>query len=344
MRRVSAVLASMLALAFLMASSAPACAQQAYPHKPIRLIVPFPAGGSTDPLARFVGQQLTESWGQQVLVDNRPGGNTIIGTEAVAKSAPDGYTLLLTATSHVTYPLLLTTPFDALRDFAPVSTLTSTEMILVLHPSVAAGNLREFIALAKTHPGQLAAMSVQQLIDFAKANPDRLNYASAGTGNPNQLAAELLNMMAGIKLTHIPYKGGGPAITDLVAGQVQAHFGTPIAVISYIKAGKLKAIATTSDTRSSALPQVPTFAEAGLPGFEVKVWYGILAPAGTPKEIIDKLSSEFAKVMAMPDIREKLERQGMNSFVVAKERFGALMKDDMAKYAKVIKTANIKLE
>jgi len=325
MRGGFAAVARVLILTLLLAIAAPARAQQSYPHKPIRLIVPFPAGGSTDPLARFVGQQLTDSWGQQVLVDNRPGGNTIIGTEAVAKSSPDGYTLLLTATSHVTYPLLLTTPFDALRDFAPVSTLTSTEMILVLHPSVAAGNLQEFIALAKAHPGQL-------------------NYASAGTGNPNQLAAELLNMMAGIKLTHIPYKGGGPAITDLVAGQVQAHFGTPIAVISYIRAGKLKAIATTSDTRSSALPQVPTFAEAGLPGFEVKVWYGILAPAGTPKEIIDKLSSEFAKIMAMPDIREKLERQGMNSFVVAKERFGVLMKDDMAKYAKVIKSANIKLE
>lgn len=325
MKRVSTALAAMWIVAVLMAIAAPARAQQSYPHKPIRFIVPFPAGGSTDPLARLVGQQLTESWGQQVLVDNRPGGNTIIGTDAVAKSAPDGYTILLAATSHVTYPLLLTTPFDAIRDFAPVSTLTSTELILVLHPSVAAGNLKEFISLAKTHPGQL-------------------NYASAGTGNPNQLAAELLNMMAGIKLTHVPYKGGGPALTDLIGGQVQAFFGTPIAVISYIKAGKVKAIATTNDARSSALPQVPTFAEAGLPGFEVKVWYGVLAPAGTPKEIIDKLATEFAKIMTMSDIKEKLERQGMSQFVVAKERFGALMKDDMAKYAKVIKTANIKLE
>ena len=325
MRSVFAAVAATLVLGLLMAMVAPASAQQVYPHKPIRLIVPFPAGGSTDPLARLVGQQLTESWGQQVLVDNRPGGNTIIGTDAVAKSAPDGHTILLTATSHVTYPLLVTTPFDAIRDFAPVSTLTSTELILVLHPSVAAGNLQELISLAKSHPGQL-------------------NYASSGTGNPNQLAAELFNMMAGIKLTHVPYKGGGPAIADLVGGQVQAHFATPIAVISYLKAGKLKAIATTNDARSPALPQVPTFAEAGLPGFEVKVWFGVLAPAGTPKEIIEKLSTEFAKIMAMPDIKEKLERQGMSPFVVAKERFSALMKDDMAKYAKVIKIANIKME
>jgi len=313
-------------LFFLLAAlAAPANAQQVYPQKPIRFIVPFPTGGSVDPLARFVGQKLTDSWGQQVLVDNRPGGNTIIGTDAVAKAAPDGYTVLLSATSHVTYPLLLTTPYDAIKDFAPVSTLTNTELLLVLNPSVAAGNLQEFISLAKSRPGQL-------------------NYASSGTGNPNQLAAELLNMMAGIKVTHVPYKGGGPAVVDLVAGQVQAYFATPIAVISFIKSGKLKPIAITSETRSSALPQVPTFAEAGLPGFEATIWYGVLAPAGTAREITDKLATEFSRILAMPDIKEKLALQGMNTYFVAKEQFAALMKADMAKYAKVIKTANIKLE
>jgi len=323
--RALSVAQRMLTAGVLMAIAVAAGAQQDYPNKPIRLIVPFPPGGGTNTVAHLVGEKLAKTWGQPVIVDNRGGGSTIIGAEAVAKSPPNGYTLMLTSSTHVITPLLLHTPFDALKDFAPVATVDSFQQLLVLHPSVPANNLREFLALAKARPGQL-------------------NYASSGNGSPNHLSAALFEMVAGVKLQHVPYKGTGPALADLLAGHVQLGFNVPVAFVAHIQSGKLKAIAISGESRLSALPQVPTFTQAGLPGFDVKSWHGVLAPAGTPKEIIDKLSAEIGRIVALPETREILNKQGLNPFIATPDEFAAQMKADTTKFAKVIKMANIKIE
>ncbi len=324
--QVCTAIARSVTVVLLMILAGSGIAQQNYPSKPIRFIVPFPPGGSTDPLARLAGQRMAESWGQQVLIDNRPGGSTIIGTEAVAKAAPDGYTILLAGIPLVTgtslYPNI---PYDAIRDFAPVTTIARSEYVLVLHPSVPANNLQEFIALAK-------------------AKPDQLDYGSSGTGGSLHLAGELFNFVAGVKMLHIPYKGSGPLVTDLIGGQVRLSFQTPIATLGHIRSGKLRPIAVTGKGRLSALPQVPTFAEAGLSGFDVDIWFGIVAPTGTPKAIIDKMASEVGKGLATPETRDKLSSQGMDPFISTPEQTAALIKADIAKYAKIIKTANIKGE
>jgi len=313
-------------LGVLMALAGPASAQQVYPSKPIRIILTVAAGGSATVFTRLIGQKLTDSWGQPVLVDNRPGGNTIIGTEAVAKSPPDGHTILLASAAFVTLPSLVPhLPYDAMRDFAPVATLVGTEFLLALHPSVPANNLQEFIALARSRPGQF-------------------NFASAATGGPTHLAGELFNMMAGVKTQHVPYKGAGQILPDLLGGQVQFSFIGPANVAAHINSGKLKGIAYSGRTRLPVLPEVPTFTEAGLPGFDVRTWYGIVAPAGTPKAIIDKMSTEIAKILAMPDVREKLLSQDAEPLISTPEQFAVLMKADMARYAKVIKAAGIKIE
>jgi tripartite-type tricarboxylate transporter receptor subunit TctC len=302
-------------------------AQQAgsFPSKPIHIVVPFPPGGSVDPLARVIGQRMSETFGQQVIVDNRPGGNTVIGTDAVAKAPADGYTLLLTATSHVTNPQLLATAYDPIKDFAPVATISSADMILVTNPSVPASDLKEFLALAKTKPGSL-------------------NYSSAGSGNPNHLAGELMNMMANVKTTHVPYKGGAPAIMDTVSGQVQFSFGSPIIVLPFIKTGRLKALAVSSPSRMAVLPQVPTMAEAGLPGYEVRIWYALLAPAGTPKDVLAKVGAEVTRILALPEMKEKLDAAGMERLTIPSEQFGVQMKADMEKFGRIIKAANVKLD
>ncbi len=323
MMKISAALTQLLIVGALVFFSGSAVSQQPYPNKPIRFIIPFAPGGSTSILARLVGERLSESWGQQVLVDNRPGGNTVIGTEALVRSPPDGYSILLITTSHVTYPLLLPTPYDPIKDFAAVATLGISEYMLALNPSVPANNLQEFIAYAKSKPGQL-------------------NFSTAGSGGLDYLAGELFNILAGVKMQHVPYKGAAPAITDLVGGQVQLSFALPINVLNFVKAGKIKAIAISGKIRMEAVPQMPTFAEAGMPSFEISVWFGLLAPAGTPKEIIDKLSTEIAKIIAIPDVKEKLASLGMNPFTSTPEQFTSLIKADSAKYAKVIKAANIK--
>lgn len=302
-------------------------AQQAgsFPSKPIHIVVPFPPGGSVDPLARVIGQRMSETFGQQVIVDNRPGGNTVIGTDAVAKAPADGYTLLLTASSHVTNPQLLATAYDPIKDFAPVATISSADMILVTNPSVPASDLKEFLALAKTKPGSL-------------------NYSSAGSGNPNHLAGELMNMMANVKTTHVPYKGGAPAIMDTVSGQVQFSFGSPIIVLPFIKTGRLKALAVSSPSRMAVLPQVPTMAEAGLPGYEVRIWYALLAPAGTPKDVLAKVGAEVTRILALPEMKEKLDAAGMERLTIPSEQFGVQMKADMEKFGRIIKAANVKLD
>lgn len=311
----------------MMAVGGPVIAQPAYPSRPIRLIVPFPPGGSIDPVARLIGPKLAESLGQPVLVDNRPGANGAIGTDILAKSPPDGYTIiLLGASTHVTNALLMRNlPYDSFKDFAPVATIQRSDYVLVVHPSLPANTLKELVALAKSRPGQIS-------------------YASSGNGNLNHLAAELFNMMTGIKTHHVPYKGGGQALTDLMSGQVQMHFSVLISAIPQIKSGRLKAIAIGGETRFAALPQVPTFTEAGLPGFSLRPWQGVLAPARTPRPIIDRLSSEIGRIVALPDIRERLVSLGMQPLISTPEQFTALMADDLAKSSAVIKTANIRLE
>jgi len=300
-------------------------AQQAYPFKPMRLITPFPAGGTTDKLARLMGSKLAESWGQSVIVDNRPGGNTVIGAEALLKSARDGHSLMLTSNTHVINPNLIKTSYDALRDFTAVATISSSEQVLALHPTVPANNLKEFIALAKARPGQL-------------------NYATTGSGGMTHLAGELFSMIAGVKMQQVPYKGSAPALAALIGGEVQLGIFTPIVIIGHVKAGKLRAVAISGDNRLANLPQVPTFAEAGLPGFHGKAWFGILAPAGVPADIVGKLSSEIARILRLPDVGTILAGDGMEPFINNPGQFSALMKADLARFAQIIKTANIKFE
>ncbi len=319
-------LCAVLLLSLLWAWTFAALAQASYPTKPIRFISPYAPGGSTTAVARAVGQKLTESWGLQVIVDNRSGGNTIIGTEILARATPDGYTIIMTTNTHLILPSLYPKlPYDPIKDFAPVGNVYRSEFVLVINASVPANTLQELIALAKSRPGQL-------------------NYATTGAGGSGHLANELMNILAGIKTQHIPYKGAGPALLDLIGGQVQIFINNPLTVIPHIKSGKIKAMAVTGETRVPALPQVPTFTEAGLPGLDVSPWFCVLAPAGTPKAIIGKLSTEIAKIVAMPDFQEFLARQGMNPFSSTPEQLGALMKTEMAKWAKVIKAANIRLD
>jgi tripartite-type tricarboxylate transporter receptor subunit TctC len=300
-------------------------AQQTYPSKPIRIIVPFPPGASNDILGRIVGKKLTDSLGVQTIVDNRAGGSTIIGASAVAKAPPDGYTLLVTSGTHLITPLLLPAPYDAIKDFTPVATLDRSDYLLVVHPALPANNLKEFIALAKAKPGQI-------------------NYASSAQGSGNHLSAELLAMRTGIKMQHVPYKGGGPAVVDLMAGQVQMFFNSPSSTLPYVQQGKLKALAVTGETRFPALPKVPTFTESGVPNFDVKSWHALLGPAGLPRPVIDVLAAEVAKIMAMPDTVERLTSLGLTPFISRPEQLAAMMREETVRYGAVIKAANIKAD
>ena len=310
----------------LMITASSATAQQTYPAKPIRMIVPYPPGGGSDLMGRLVGQKLLESWGQPVLIDNRGGGNTIIGTEALVKSPPDGYTIFLTASPLAVLPhLYRSLPYDTLKDIAPVATFAIAAQVFVVNPSVAAANLQEFIALAKAKPGQL-------------------NFASSGSGGPAHLAGELFNLMTGVQMQHIPFKGTAQALTALISGDVQVFSIGPMTVIPHIKAGRLRAVAITGENRLAALSQVPTFAEAGLPGFDLETWYGIVAPAGAPKSIITRLSAEIGRAALLPDFKEKLEAQGMRPYITTAEQFTELLKSDLAKYGKIVKAGNIKIE
>ncbi len=316
-----------LAICAIVTALAPEAAAQTYPGKPVRFVVPYAAGGSVDPLVRLFTVKLTESLGQPMIVDLRPGGNTIIGTEAVAKAAPDGYTMLvMTVPNHAINALLISTlPYDSVKDFAPVATVSTSDYVLVLHPSVPADSLKAFIAFAKARPGQL-------------------NYGSVGSLGISQLGTELFNAMTGVKMQRVPYKGSAPALIDLVGGHLQVGFNTPISSIQYVRNRRLKAIAVSGERRMPALAEVPTFAEAGLPGFEMRVTFAVLAPAGTPKPIVDKLSAEFGRIVAMPDMREKLSALGMIPLYSTPEQLTALLRADMAKYDKVIKAGNFSLD
>lgn len=299
----------------------PAQAQQ-FPSKPIRIIIPFTAGGTNDILARTLGPRLSDALGQAVLVENRPGGNTVIASQALLSSEKDGHTLLLPGNSHVLVPHITKTPlpFHSVNDFAPVASLARTGLFLVTNLQLPANNLQEFIALARSKPGQL-------------------NSAAPG-GSINQLATEMFNSLAGVKLVHIPYKGSAPAVQDVMGGQVQLSFQTPATVLGNVKAGKLKVLAISGETPFPD-PKVPTFTQAGLPGFDVGLWFGLLAPGGTPRPIVDRLSAEISKIIVTPEFREKAAAQGLEVFVSTPEQYGAMLKAEYDRFARVIKEAGI---
>jgi tripartite-type tricarboxylate transporter receptor subunit TctC len=314
-----------LAIAILSVLSGVAAAQQNYPSKPIRWVTPYAPGGSTSALARLIGDKLSEAFGKPVIIDNRPGGNTMIGADAVAKATPDGYTILLAGNSQIVLALLMKPPYNVFTDFAPVTILAQTHYVLVVNPATPVNNLQEFIAYAKARPGQL-------------------NVASVSSGSSQHLMGELFGILTGVKMKHIPYKGGAQGLTDLMGGHVQASFSNALNVIPHIKNGRLKGLAITGEKRAAAMPQVPTYAEAGLPAYDPKNWQGVVAPARTPKAIIAKLSSEMERILAMPDIAEKLINSGMDPYYTGPEKMAALMKADYAETARIIKTANIKIE
>jgi len=316
------------ALCLLGAAIVPLCAVAAeYPAKPIRMIVAFPAGGGTDIVARIVAQKLTDSWGQQVLVDNRGGSGGVIGTELAARAAPDGYTVFMATTGNLTVnpSLYKKLSFDVMRDFEPVTLAVSLSFVLVVHPSVPVTSLQGLIALAKARPGQLS-------------------YASAGSGSATHLGMELFKSVTALKIEHIPYKGSTPAIADLLAGQVQVALGDTIVTLPHIRTGRLKPLAVTSAKRSPLLATVPTVAESGVAGFEFTNWYGIVAPSGTPQPVLAKLSAEFVRILGMPDVVDKLAAQGVNPVGNSPQEFREIIKTEIARWAKVIKDANITTE
>lgn len=315
------------ALAVALAAATPAMAQgSAYPNKPLRFIVPWAPGGSTDVLARLIGQKLSESWSQPVLVENRPGASGNVGSEAVAKAAPDGYTILIgsMSTHAMNGALFSKMPFRPVDDFAPVALLAYVTNVLAVHPSVKAGSVRELIA-------------------YARANPGRLNYASAGSGSTNHLSAALFENMAAITLTHIPYKGGAPAVTDLVGGQVDMFFTGATNVLQHVASGKLKLLAVTESRRARVLPEVPTVAET-LPGYEMAVWYGMFAPTGTPPDLVAKLNAEVNRIMQAPDVVARLAPLGAESVHITPAEFARILKADEQKWNRIIRDVGAKAD
>ncbi len=305
---------------------APHLLAQQYPSKPVRIVVGFAAGGPTDVAARVVGQKLAERLGQQFVVDIRPGAGGNIAAEIVARSPADGYTLLLPAFAHAVNPSLVAKlPYDADRDFAPVVMVGTAANIFAIHPSVPARTLSEFIAIARTKPGQLT-------------------FGSAGNGTASHLAGELLNMLAGIKLTHVPYKGSAPASTDLIGGQISSAFPGVGIALSHVKQGRLRALGVTSLKRAKAMPDLPTISEAGAPGFEVISWYGLLAPAGTPQEIIQRLNAEAVKAMQEPEAVERLGALGAEPSDMTPADLGAFIRREIAKWGKVVRSAGIRAD
>jgi tripartite-type tricarboxylate transporter receptor subunit TctC len=314
------------ALAYLFACGAAVSAVATYPSKPIRMIVAVPPGGPADTLARLVAPKLTEALGQTVVIDNRPGANGIIAYEMTARATPDGHTFSAVAAGVViNASLYRSVPYDPLKDFAPITLGITVPNILVVHPSVPAASVKELIALARSKPGTVA-------------------FASAGNGTSGHLALELLRMTARIDVIHVPYKGGGPALTEVLAGQVQALFSIALAATPQIKAGKLRALAITSARRSPVAPELPTVAEAGFSGFEVIGWFGWLAPAATPRAIVNRLNAELVRALKLPEVRERLISQSTEPVGNTPQEFATFMKSEHEKWARVIRQANIHIE
>lgn len=301
-------------------------AEQGFPVKPMRIISPYPPGGGNDTLARTIAPRLAENVRQQVLVDNRPGANTIIGAEILARSAPDGYTMILMPNVHAINPSLYPKlPYDPIKDFAPVSLVGSSPMVLAVHPSVPANDVRGLIALARERAGQLA-------------------YGTSGSGSVGHMAGALFEVLGKVKLQHIPYKGTAIMVTDVISGQISLTFGSALGVLPHVRSGRMRALAVTGDRRSPAVPELPTVAEAGLPGYSVVLWYGLLAPGATPADMITRLNSEVTRVLDDKDIRSRLAGQGVDAAASTPAAFGALIAADMKKYAELIRRSGAKAE
>ena len=310
-------------VAFALTLAAGLAQAQDWPSKPIRMIVPYPPGGGTDVVARIVNEKLSPELGQPLVIDNKGGAGGSVGTELAAKAPSDGYTVLMTLSSHTINPKLYTKlPYDVERDFVPVSLAAMIPQIVVAHPSVPANNIQELIALLK-------------------ANPGKYNYASVGIGSPGHIAGELFKLKTGVQMTHVPYKGGGPAVTDTIGGQVQLLFVSMPAAWQHVKGGRLKALAVTSAKRSIAAPDLPTIAEQGVPEVVVDSWYGLLVPAKTPAPVVSKLNSAMVKVLQMPDVREKLLAQGAEAASSSSADFDALIREELKKWDYVIREAKI---
>jgi tripartite-type tricarboxylate transporter receptor subunit TctC len=300
---------------------------QPYPSKPIRFVVPYPAGGPLDTVARLLGIRVAESTKQPVIVDNKPGAGGNIGADVVAKAPPDGYTILMGAVAtHAINPTLYASiPYDPVKDFIPVTQIASTPNVLVVNPAVPAGNVREFIA-------------------YAKANPGKLNFGSGSTGSAGHLAGELFKTLAGIDMTHVPYKGAAPAMNDLIGGRIQVMFDNLSSSLAQMRAGKVRALAVTTAKRSALAPELPTIAESGLPGFDINTWFGIFVPAGTPGGIVERLHGEFTKALAAPDIREKMRDLGAEPVGSSPGEFAAYIRSEGDKYARIIKASGARAD
>ena len=321
---VSSLLAIMLTVAV---AGAHAQGAASYPTKAIRIVVPFPAAGTTDILARAVGAEMIRAWGQPVTVENRPGAGGNLGSDIVAKAAPDGYTLLVGAVSPqaINVTLYRDMPYDVMRDFEHITLIAAVPNLLEVHPSV-------------------PVKTVKELIDYAKANPGKLNYASSGSGTSIHLSAELFKTLAGVDMLHIPYKGSAPAITDLLAGQVQVMFDNLPSSLAHVKAGKLRAIAVTTAKRSPALPEVPTIAEAGLPAYEASSWFGLHAPARTPRDIVNKIYGTVSKALQSKEMAERLSSQGAEAVGNTPEAFTEFVREEIQKWAKVVKASGARVD
>jgi tripartite-type tricarboxylate transporter receptor subunit TctC len=297
---------------------------QDYPNRPVKMIVPFAAGGPADIYARFLSQRLQEALGQPFVVDDRPGGGSIVGTDAAAKSAPDGYTLLIMSNTHtVNESLIPNKPFVLTRDFVPVAPINYSDLVMVVHPSVPAKTLAEFIALAKAQPG-------------------KLNYASSGPGTPYHMAGELFKAMAGVNVVHIPYKGSSGARTDILGGQVQMMFDAVTTMSEHVKAGQVRALATSGKVRSTVLPDVPTLSEAGVPGYEATIWLGVVAPKGTPPGIVNRLNAEITKIVSRPEVKREWGAQGAVAMTMTPDAFGKYIAEDIVKWERVVKVSGAK--
>jgi tripartite-type tricarboxylate transporter receptor subunit TctC len=315
---------SLIALLWLV-PAAP-CTAQDYPSRPVKMIIPFGAGGPTDIFTRLLAEELRKSLKEPFVMENRPGAGTIIGTDAAAKSPPDGYTLLMiSATQTTTETLVPNKPFKLMRDFVPVASLLNSELVMVVHPSVPVNTVKEFIALAKSKPGAL-------------------NYASSGVGSNYHMAGELFKNLTGTDILHVPYKGSSGARNDIISGQIEMMFDSLPSMAPMIKAGRVKALGTSGKVRSAILPDVPTLAEAGVPGYEATIWIGLMVPTGTPQPIVTLLSTEINKILARPDVKEAWEKQGATPMIMKPEEFGVYVQSEIDKWAKVIKANNIKPE
>ena len=317
-----------IAIGFLLACAAAGVWAQAYPTKPVHFVVPYPAGGYYDLLARVIGAKLSENWGQPVLVENRVGANGMVGTDFVAKSAPDGYTIIMGGIGPfgISPGLYTKMAYDPVRDFAPVIHVASAPNVLVVHPSVNARSVKELIALARSQAGALT-------------------FSSAGSGSSQHLSGEMFDSMVGVKMTHVPYKGSAPSITAVLGGQVSLLFGTMADVVTHIRAGKLRALAVTSARRTPALPDVPTMIEAGVPGYEATAWFGVFAPAATPNDLVVKLNQDIGHILQMPDVLERISQQGSAEIIGGTpEQYGAFARAEIAKWAKVVKDSGAKAD